>query len=554
MKYILPFLFISFITFGQNRESTSNSILLPLNVKGAQKPVSINEKIDSIMSFFNHPAFPAVQLGVIKNGKLIYSKSYGNEDIEKNIPASSKSNFNLASNSKQFTAMCIMLLQEEGRLKRTDNIRKYLPEMPDYGKTITINDLLNHTSGLRDYLDLYQLTCKPIFELSKKEILKLITDQKHLNFYPGEYHLYSNTNYLLLGLIVERVSGISLHKFIRDNIFLPLNMRHTYFSDEKSITNEVKNYAKNGTAFFLTKNKYSAIYGDGGILSNMDDLVLWDQNFYHNILGKKSNELIDEIQKTGLLNNKENTFYGGGLFNIQYKGRQAIFHGGGYNSFSTQLLRFPTDSLSIIFLSAVNVKFDFYCFQIADLFFQSTLKSNPIIQPPPLKSENFSGYYFDETLAGFLLLDQNNNSISVRGVKYMQENVNEYTAKDIWDWEKHLKFSTSIKGDTLMNYQAADINDNYRKLAEDTLSTKFKGGYICHELPNINFELNFNENKPVFMVNGRYSADVTKTFGTIGLIPTFGAIVEFQVNSENKVTGFNLSTDRVKNLFFQKNK
>ena len=514
--------------------------------------VSIRERIDSIMSFFNNSSFPATHLGVIKNGKLIYSRGFGKQDIENNIVPTSNSNFNLASNSKQFTAMCIMLLQEEGKLKRTDDIRKYLPEMPVYDKPITINDLLHHISGLRDYLELYQLTCKPILELSQKEILKLITDQKHLNFKTGEYHLYSNTNYFLLGIIIERISGTSLHKYIRENIFIPLGMKHTYFSDERSVTNEVKNYRQNGNAFSLTKNTYPTIYGDGGILSNIDDLFLWDQNFYHNILGKKTNELLTEIQETGILNNQENTFYAGGLFNIQYKGRRAILHGGWYNSFSTQILRFPSDSLSIILLSAVNNDPDYYCFQIADLFFKSTPQSDPVTPSNLLTGQNFSGYYFNETLSGCRYLAENDNIITINGVNFTQIGNNQYLANNIWGWEKHVKFSTSPKGEVLMNYRVTYINDTYRQIKEDTLSKNCKGNYSCQELPKLKFDLDFIENKPVFLVNGKYSADVTKTFGTIGIIPTFGAVVEFQVNSENKVIGFNLSTDRVKNLFFKK--
>lgn len=506
------------------------------------------------MSFFNNPSFPATMLKVIKNGKLIYGRGFGKEDIEKNIPSTSKSNFNLASNSKQFTAMCIMLLQEEGKLKRTDNIRNYLPEMPVYDKPITINDLLHHTSGLRDYLELYNLTCRPVFELSQKKILKLITDQKQLNFYRGEYHLYSNTNYFLLGIIIERVSGISLHKYIRENIFLPLGMKQTYFSDEKTVTNEVKNYGKNGNVFLLNKNTYITIYGDGGILSNVDDLLLWDQNFYHNILGRKRKELITEIQETGILNNKENTFYAGGLYNIQYKGRQAILHGGDYNSFSTQILRFPSDSLSIILLSAVNYHHpDYYCFQIADLFFQNIRQSDSLTPSTFLTNQHFSGYYFNEGLPECRYIVQDSNFIIINGAKFTQIENNQYLAKNTWGWEKHLKFSTSSKDELLMNYQVAYINDVYKKIKEDTLSKNYTGIYYCPELPKLKFELVFIENNPVFILNGKYSAKVSQTFGTIGIVPTFGAIVKFQVNSENKVTGFKLSTDRVKNLFFQKN-
>lgn len=137
-------------------------------------------------------------------------------------------------------------------------------------------------------------------------------------------------------------------------------------------------------------------------------------------------------------------------------------------------------------------------------------------------------------------------------MKRQQGENNHYLAKDIWGWEKHIKFSNASKGEPQMIYQVAYINDTYRKLKENPFTNNYKGVYYCPELPKLKFELNFIENKPVFLVNDKYSADVIQTFGTIGTIPTFGAIVEFQVNNENKVSGFTLSTDRVKNLFFLK--
>jgi CubicO group peptidase (beta-lactamase class C family) len=525
------------------------------NYSVAQNSIScekVSGQIDSIMSSFNDPNIPATEVAIIKNGKIIYNKGFGSADIEKKVPSTLETNFNIASNSKQFVAMCILLLEEKGKLNRTDDIRKYIPEMPVYEKTITINNLIYHTSGIRDYLELQGLMCKQ-GDFNQRSNLKLIVKQQHLNFEPGEYHLYSNSNYFLLGLIVERVSGYTLHKFIRDNIFTPLGMTNTFFSEEKTITNEAKDYRKNNNTYILEKNKHPTISGEGGIISNVNDLILWDQNFYHNILGNKKQKLIDDILITGKLNSFDNTYYAGALFNIQYKGKQAILHGGGFHSYSTQILRLPEDSLTIIFLCGMQISPDFYCFKIVDLLLKNKPPNSKTTPQYDITSQNISGYYINEKLLNYRFVEQTDSCIIINRKKYYKVAENNYVSdEDVWGWKNYLSFKNSGNDDIEMNHRITYTNDQYKKLKEDTLAPNVSGKYYCPELSNLSFELRFENKMPVFLVDGKYSAGVTKTFGNIGLIPTFSAVIRFETNIQKEVTGFVLSTDRVKNLYFVK--
>jgi len=531
-----------------------------LNAQNSKNTFSVSEpsyaktfiSIDSILSSFNDPSIPATEIAIIKSGKIIYNKGLGSADIEKKVPSTLETNFNIASNSKQFVAMCIMLLEESGKLFRTDDIRKYIPEMPVYDTAISINNLIYHTSGIRDYLELQGIMCKQ-GDFNQKSNLKLIAKQQHLNFEPGEYHLYSNSNYFLLGLIVERVSGYPLHKFIRDNIFIPLGMKNTFFSEEKRITNEAKDYRKNSSTYILQENKHPTISGEGGIVSNVNDLLLWDQNFYHNILGNRKQKIVEDMLITGRLNSLENTYYGCALFNIQYKGKQAVLHGGGYHSYSTQILRFPSDSLSIIFLSALPTSTDNYCFKIADLFIENKSQNSKTTFQNDLASTNIPGYYFNKKLLNYRLVEQADSCLIINRKKYYKVAENNYVSdEDVWGWKNQLSFANADNGDIEMNHKITYTNDNYKKLKEDTLNPNFAGKYYCPELSNLSFELRFEDKKPVFLVDGKYTADVTKTFGNIALIPTFSAVMFFETDVNKQATGFVLSTDRVKKINFVK--
>jgi CubicO group peptidase (beta-lactamase class C family) len=257
--------------------------------------------------------------------------------------------------SKQFTAMCVLLLAEEGKLSLTDDIRHYIPEIPDYGHLITIEHLVHHTSGIRDYLLLWMKAGKGYGDagsIDEESSLALLARQPALDFVPGERYEYSNSNYFLLGTIVKRTSGESLREFARQNIFQPLGMKNTQFLDDQAIV--IKNLAtghmldSRGVPQPLVTGYH--LVGDGGVYTTVEDLYRWDQNFYSNQLGKKNQNLIAQFYTRGRLNNGEPVDYASGVVRGNHDELTTIEHGGRFIGYRCDLIRFPERRLSVILL------------------------------------------------------------------------------------------------------------------------------------------------------------------------------------------------------------
>src|SRR6202012_650631 len=234
---------------------------------------------------------------------------------EENVPSSPKSVFDIGSTSKQFTATSILLLEKEGKLSVEDDVHKYIPELPDYGKKITILNLLNHTSGLRDYLTLFDIAGVNTDSVTTDEdAMALITRQKGLNFAPGSEFLYSNTGFFLLSVIVERVSGKTLREFAAENIFMPLQMTHTQFrNDHRSLVPEraMAYDEKEKKDGFRLNVSYFEQTGDGAVHTTVEDLLKWDENFYSGQDGGKI--FLADQQETAKLKEGQKINYDQGL-------------------------------------------------------------------------------------------------------------------------------------------------------------------------------------------------------------------------------------------------
>lgn len=315
---------------------------------------TLTAQIDQLFQPWANATTPGCALGLIDQGELVYTCGYGMANMELGVPITPDSVFYLASVSKQFTCTAILLLAEAGKLALTDNVRAHVPEVPDYGVTITIEQLMRHTSGLRDYLALGLLAGKRFADVwSETDFLQRVSRQRALNFAPGTQYLYSNTGYVLLALIVKRVSGQSLGAFAQEQIFQPLGMTHTVFKEDyqQLIPNRVNGYslADDGTL----RNEYHnlQVAGDGGLYSSVVDLARWDANFYANRLGKGSPDLIKQLYSTAPLVDGTSQTYALGLGHDTYRGLPIIKHGGGLNGARTQLIRFPHQRCTIICLA-----------------------------------------------------------------------------------------------------------------------------------------------------------------------------------------------------------
>jgi CubicO group peptidase (beta-lactamase class C family) len=259
---------------------------------------AITDKVDSLFAPWNKPDSPGCALGIIKDGKLIYKRGYGMANLEYGIPITSQSVFRIGSTSKQFSAMCMVLLEEEGKLSLDDDIRKYIPELPEYETPITIRHLLHHTSGIRDYLTLMTLAGEREDDFfTNEEVVGFLARQMELNFKPGEEHLYSNSGYFLLSVITKRITGESMSIYAEKNIFEPLGMENTHFHDNHTsiVRNRASGYLPREEGGFQISMTTLDMIGDGGIFTCVDDLLLWNQNFYNNRLGEGRQELINKM-------------------------------------------------------------------------------------------------------------------------------------------------------------------------------------------------------------------------------------------------------------------
>jgi CubicO group peptidase (beta-lactamase class C family) len=341
----------------------------------AQITASQIEKVDHLFKKWDQKDSPGAAVGIIQKGKLIYTNGYGSANLDYDVPIDADSKFYIASTSKQFTAACLALLVQEGKLKLEDDIRKHIPELPDYGKTITIRHLVHHTSGLRDYLELMSLAGKSFenyFNIS--DGIELLCRQKALNFDPGAEYLYSNSGYILLAEIVTRVSGKSIREYADEKIFRPLGMKNTFFNDNhKQVTkNRVVSYRPEGNGYLRFVQNFDAL-GDGNLLTTVNDLYLWDQNFYHKKVGGSA--FLDLIHTRGTLNNGKELDYAFGLGHGEYRGLKTVSHGGGMLGFRTQLIRFPEQEFSVIVLANItNFNPTARAYEIADIFLKDQLK------------------------------------------------------------------------------------------------------------------------------------------------------------------------------------
>ncbi len=317
------------------------------------------QKLDSIFNSWNREDAPGGAVAIISKGKVIYKKGFGMADVNGKINNSPETQFYIASMAKQFTGMCIALLEENGKLSVDDNLSKYYPQFNFLAK-ITLRNLLDHSSGIREAYVLAMLSGKrnlkgkvPEKYQTKEYLLKVLAREKDLNFMPGEEIVYTNVNYILLGDIVAQVSGVSLRQFADSAIFRPLGMRNTFFNDDPAFTipKAAVGYSYKSENKFKKGKLKGGVVGDHNLVSTVEDLILWDQNFYHNQLGKKQKQLIETMTTGSKLNDGKPTNYGYGLWIENFRGLPTVFHGGDNGLHTSCILRFPEQEFTVICLA-----------------------------------------------------------------------------------------------------------------------------------------------------------------------------------------------------------
>jgi CubicO group peptidase (beta-lactamase class C family) len=342
-------------------------------------------KIDAVFAPLKSGNAPGAAVLVVHDGKAAFRRGYGVADLRTLTPIDARTNFRLASFTKQFTAACIMLLARDGKLHYDDHLTDFFPEFPAYGKAIAVRHLLNHTSGLPDYEDLLmkQYPDTPpekIPQILDAGVLRLLEQQSSGNFAPGSRWEYSNSGYAVLAMIVEKVSGKSFGKFLQERIFTPLRMENTvaYEKGKNEVARRAYGHSKEKDGWHETdQSPTSAVLGDGGIYSSLDDLEKWDRELReHTLLSAAEMEpALTPVRPTGgpaKSSEGPSVSYGFGWFLDPYRGHRRMSHDGETIGFRTTIQRFPEDRLTIIVLAnRVDINPEELALKVADLYLGS---------------------------------------------------------------------------------------------------------------------------------------------------------------------------------------
>ena len=354
-------------------------------------------RADSLWRIYQKTNRPGMAVAVIKEGKVIYKRTYGLANLESKTPITDSTTFNIASVSKQFTAFIALLAEQEGRFSLDDDVRKYLPELQNLPYKITIRQLANHTHGLPNYSEIKKLQgFGDEFKVNNTEAVQTLLGIKSINFIPGERYEYNNTGFTLLAEILHRVYKKEFSQIAKEYIFHPLLMKNTAAIDDPAviIPNKAESYQPKGNSFVkLPIGQMGS--GSSNIYATLNDLCKWATNFQNPILGNRA--IYNAMQKNTVLNSGKNIEYGLGLQTEKYKGLDLVFHGGGTVGYRTYILHIPSQQFSIVILGNEQ-GFDGYLivYQLVD-FFLKDQETTPVKEQKtvysPSELKQFEGIY-----------------------------------------------------------------------------------------------------------------------------------------------------------------
>jgi len=396
----------------------------------AQIPADTAGMIDRVFDSFSRSDAPGCSVGLDRNGAPLYRRGYGMASLESGAPMTEFSVVESGSVAKQFTAAAITYLALQGKLGLDDPIRKFVPELPDYGSPVTIRMALNHTSGIRDMWTLFSLAgIEPGTHLyTMDRAMAMVYRQKALNFAPNSAFLYSNSGFLLLAEIVKRVSGHSLAQFSQDIFFKPLGMTQTQWRDDwnRVVPGRVTAYGPDPKGSYRVDMPFMSVYGAGGLLTTVGDLLKWNQHLTTPTIGGQP--WVDLMQQRGTLTNGKNIDYAAGLFVTEYRGEPEVSHSGATGGYRTYLARWPARKLSLAILcNAANANTIALGHRVADVFIgaepapaqrpaEPAPGSSPAAAAPLSAAElaGFAGTYYSQELDVVYSMTPTDTGLTVR--------------------------------------------------------------------------------------------------------------------------------------------
>jgi CubicO group peptidase (beta-lactamase class C family) len=531
-------------------------------------------EIDAIFADYDTTATPGCSLGVIRDGEMIYSRGYGMANLEYGIALSPRSVFRTASVGKQFTAMAIAVLHQQGKLSVDDSLSTYFPGFPDWADEVTVRHLVHHTSGIRDYLTLAWLSGKGDEEYYSDEYaLDLIGAQQHLNFAPGDEYLYSNSGYLLLAHIVKRVTGTSLREWAAANIFGVLGMRNSHFHDDHThiVPYRADGYAPTDDGFSISMTILDMV-GDGGVYTTVEDFLLWDRNFYDNKLGGGGEALIELVTTPGELNSDDEMTYAFGLGVEDYRGLPLIEHGGAFVGFRTDTIRFPEQKFSVVvYCNRADGNPGQRSRKVAELFLGDVMKPKEgaaaksseeltKVEVPAAQLEAHAGYYWNEQRREAREVAWSDGKLEFvesdeQRFEMVPLGADRFTVQTPW-FGAEVSFEESAGGTRRM---AVMIDGAKKPILYESFVPRqhtpraleaYSGTYFSDEL-GVSYALDVEDGSLVFRIVRHEAHELETLFGEVFSNEDYG-VFEFQRGTDGAINGFLLDAGRVRNLEFRR--
>jgi CubicO group peptidase (beta-lactamase class C family) len=531
-------------------------------------PDSVKTKIDRLFARWDNNNSPGCAIGIVMNDSLVYTKGYGMANLEYGLPITPSTIFHMASVSKQFTAYCIVLLAKQGKLNFDDNIRKYLPWFPSMRDRITIRNLLNHTSGIRDQWQLLAISGTRLDDvITQEHIIKVLSEQRSLNFRPGEQYSYSNSGFTMLAEIVGKVSGRSLRQFSDSAIFRPLGMKDTHFHDDykEIVKNRCYSYSRVDSTNYLNDVLNFANVGATSLFTNVKDMSKWIMNFYNPVAGDQND--IRQLTQKGRLNDGTELKYAMGIGSDTYRGWRRYSHGGADAGYRTNVSVFPDLKMGFIVFSNVadfdpEAKTD----AIADLFIhdpsgkdkemakakrdssEAVLKDTLTVQkflgnyiseegmPLNLNLKNSKLYYHVYRESNLLINDSIDtySIFNTPDIRFVFDLRSQDTTIDIFTTDAYYHLTKYINN--------ASLDDDFLRL--------YTGTYYCPEL-DCNYGIALSDHQ-LWLTNSKYNKTKLTVVNADHLTDGFWWINHLRILRDNDgmIKGFEVNSGRISHLIF----
>ena len=549
-----------------------SNVVAPTAMEVAEVPAASSDKskkVEAIFSDYNKLDSAGAVVCVLKNGKLVFQKAYGAANVEHEVPIDAKRTlFNIGSTSKQFTAFAVMLLESQGKLSLDDDIKDHIPELSGLKQAITLRHLLHHSSGIRSELSLLAMAgWAPGDVIRLRHIMHILSRQQELNFEPGSDYEYSNSGFTLLAEVVNRVSGQPFHAFCRENIFNPLGMNDSRFSEGMTGMRKrmAYSYARDGLGYF-PRNPNDEYCGSTGLWTTSDDLAKWALNFESPKVGSK--ELIKQMETAGVLNDGSKTVFGMGLIVDKHRGLRHVQHGGGTSGYVSYVGRFPEQKLTVILLgntSAISAKD--VSLSVADVWLDETTKADETADAgaagfsvSPKQLEQFTGRYWDRKgrSGQVTLVDERlvysidgGPSLNLRSIGEKRFEIEGVSVRVVIEFRPEADGKFSMHSIQEHRKPSEMVSYDPKEYSNEELRS-FVGEYYCSEL---------DTTYDVSLAEGQLKVNHSR-FQNISLIPITNdyfrndswrfTTLAFDRNGEGEVVGFKANSMRNKNLCFTK--